>query len=50
MNHPGTTRGNWAWRVPEAKLTARAAREGRGLAELFGRTRPPVKSPTPTKE
>lgn len=35
MNRPGTTAGNWRWRVRGASLTLRAAT---GLRELAGRT------------
>ena len=43
MNIPGTTEGNWGWRLPQDQLClsgpGRARAEGlRGLCELFGRT------------
>jgi 4-alpha-glucanotransferase len=43
MNIPGTTDGNWGWRLPQGQLclsgAGRARAEGlRGLCELFGRT------------
>ena len=37
MNRPGTTRGNWAWRVRRGALTKKLAGELRGLSELYGR-------------
>jgi 4-alpha-glucanotransferase len=43
MNIPGTSTGNWGWRLPQDQLCVcgpgRARAEGlRGLCELFGRT------------
>jgi 4-alpha-glucanotransferase len=40
MNTPGTTGGNWTWRFSSESLNGRVARRLRGLAELYGRTRP----------
>jgi len=37
MNTPGTTRGNWRWRLRRGQLTDRHARWLRGLAEVAGR-------------
>jgi 4-alpha-glucanotransferase len=37
MNTPGTTEGNWEWRLDAAALTPRLARRLRDLAELYNR-------------
>ncbi|MDP3426256.1 MAG: 4-alpha-glucanotransferase, partial [Humidesulfovibrio sp.] len=47
MNIPGTTEGNWGWRLPQDQLcpsgAGRARTEGlRDLCELFGRPPPPA--------
>ncbi len=40
MNTPGTTAGNWRWRLPPSLLTPVVAQHLRGLTETYGRTRP----------
>ncbi len=40
MNTPGTTGGNWTWRLSAESLDPAIARRLRGLAELYGRARP----------
>lgn len=37
MNTPGTTEGNWAWRVTDEQLEHAPWRELRSLCELYGR-------------
>lgn len=37
FNTPGTTEGNWRWRLPEASLSAPLAQHFRRLNEAFGR-------------
>ncbi len=37
MNRPGTTRGNWAWRLDSGQLTPAYAARLRGAAEASGR-------------
>jgi len=37
MNSPGTTRGNWSWRLRRGQLTARHAARLRGLTAAAGR-------------
>jgi 4-alpha-glucanotransferase len=37
MNRPGTSRGNWGWRLEPGQLTPALARRLRGLAEEHGR-------------
>src|SRR5439155_21568881 len=37
MNRPGTTGGNWRWRLERGALTLALARRLRGLAEQHGR-------------
>jgi len=37
MNTPATVEGNWEWRLPERRLTARLARRLRDLAATFER-------------
>jgi len=49
MNIPGTTEGNWGWRLPQDQLclsgSGRGRAEGlRGLCELYGRTPMAVES------
>jgi 4-alpha-glucanotransferase len=38
MNVPGTTAGNWSWRLSEAELTASVADRMAALSVLYGRT------------
>jgi 4-alpha-glucanotransferase len=38
LNTPGTTTGNWGWRVPEAALSAELATHCAALNLSFGRT------------
>jgi 4-alpha-glucanotransferase len=38
MNRPGTTTGNWAWRLEEGQLTAALARRLRAATERTGRS------------
>jgi 4-alpha-glucanotransferase len=37
MNHPGTTSGNWTWRMPPGALTPALAARLRTLSRTFGR-------------
>ncbi|MDQ4106644.1 MAG: 4-alpha-glucanotransferase [Actinomycetota bacterium] len=37
MNTPGTTEGNWSWRLDKSALTPELAERLRGLAETYGR-------------
>ena len=37
MNRPGSTSGNWTWRLEEGQLNRAVARELRALAEVTGR-------------
>jgi len=37
MNVPGTTRGNWSWRLAPGALSAKLAKKLRRLSELYGR-------------
>ncbi len=37
MNTPGTTDGNWAWRLEKSALTPELAERIRGLSETYGR-------------
>jgi len=37
MNRPGTTRGNWRWRVPSSGMTLELAAKLRALADLTER-------------
>jgi len=37
MNRPGTSSGNWRWRLQEGALTRKVAEELRSLATLYGR-------------
>jgi 4-alpha-glucanotransferase len=38
INTPGTTRGNWLWRLPPGALTAELTRHCAQLNRVFGRT------------
>lgn len=40
MNHPGTTAGNWSFRLEPGALTPAIADRLRDLTETYGRTRP----------
>jgi 4-alpha-glucanotransferase len=40
MNHPGTTTGNWEFRLAQGALTPAIAARLRDLAETYGRRRP----------
>ncbi len=40
MNMPGTTAGNWRWRLAPSLLTPEVTQRLRGLIETYGRTRP----------
>jgi 4-alpha-glucanotransferase len=42
FNLPGTTRGNWSWRLPPGSLTASLAQHFRALNRRFGRSDQPV--------
>lgn len=48
MNRPGTTRGNWAWRVRPGAFGEVHAAKLRGLAEESGRVSPVEARPTDT--
>jgi 4-alpha-glucanotransferase len=37
INTPGTTHGNWLWRLPRGALTAQLARHCAQLNRVFGR-------------
>jgi 4-alpha-glucanotransferase len=37
INTPGTTRGNWLWRLPPGALTAELTRHCAQLNRVFGR-------------
>jgi len=38
LNKPGTTRGNWTWRLPQHALTADLAARHRDLNQLHNRS------------
>jgi 4-alpha-glucanotransferase len=38
MNTPGTTQGNWRWRLAAGQLTAPVAARLGALAQLYGRS------------
>jgi len=38
LNRPGTTTGNWAWRLPGHSLTAELAARYRDLNQLYDRS------------
>jgi 4-alpha-glucanotransferase len=38
MNHPGTLRGNWEWRLRPGQASARVARRLAHLTALYGRS------------
>ena len=38
MNTPGTSEGNWRWRLRDGQFTEEVAREIRRITELYGRT------------
>ena len=42
MNHPGTTTGNWSFRLQPGALTPAIAARLRDLTETYGRGRPPA--------
>jgi len=37
LNTPGTTQGNWSWRLPHGALSAELARDYARLNSTFGR-------------
>jgi 4-alpha-glucanotransferase len=37
MNTPGTTEGNWSWRIEKSALTPKLAVKIKRLAETYGR-------------
>jgi 4-alpha-glucanotransferase len=50
MNTPGTTSGNWSWRLRPGECTADLASRLRALAEQTGRSAVPNGGSTPHEE
>ena len=38
LNTPGTTQGNWSWKVPQHALTAELAQRYAALTRLYARS------------